>query len=114
VTTAVRQPLLPDSCFKNQFMPLSASSSIIIDLVLLSDAAEVKDKPEILRLARRLEKTASDNGSAAIAGHARAVEVLAARDVACADLAGAVGRLLATSEREIHAGELDDAQIRDT
>lgn len=92
-------------------MPLSASSSIIIDLLLLSDAAEVEDKPEILRLARQVEKTAAESGSTAIAGNARAVELLAARNAACADLSDAVGRLLAESEREIHAGGLDDGQI---
>lgn len=90
-------------------MHLSATSSIIIDLLLLTDAAEVKDRPEIVRLARRVGRTAGDSGATAIATHARAVELMAASGTPCSDLTGAVDRLLAESEREIHAATIDES-----
>ena len=89
-------------------MHLSATSSIIIDLLLLTDAAEVQDRPEIVRLARRVGKTAVDSGATAIATHAKAVELMAASDTPCSGLTGAVGRLLAESEREIHAATSEE------
>lgn len=84
-------------------MNLSPSSSVIIDLLLLADAAIAEDKTEVRRLARRVQRMAESSGSHLIAKHARDVELLAARDAAAPVLEEAVDRLLADSEREIHA-----------
>jgi hypothetical protein len=81
---------------------LSLSSTLIIDLLLLSDAAAAKDHREIRRLARRVEKCAGARRLTAIATHARFVELLAQEGAEHPVLTGAVDRLLCESEREIH------------
>jgi len=83
-------------------MSLSPSSSIIIDLLLLADAAVAEDKTEVRRLARRIQGVAEHSGSRVIATHARTVELLAVRETAPSALALAVDRLLSVAEREIH------------
>lgn len=62
-----------------------------------------QDKAEVRRLARRVEKMAECRGSRVIAKHARVVEMLAMEDAPIPDLSEAVDRLLAESEREVHA-----------
>ena len=89
-------------------MRLSTSSSITIDLMLLADAAAVNDEAEVRRLAIRLEATATVKGCGVIATHARTVGRLAADGAAQVCLAHAVSRLLAESERLIHADRFHD------
>ncbi|HVI56211.1 MAG TPA: hypothetical protein VM621_14305 [Luteibacter sp.] len=84
-------------------MSLSPSSSVIIDLLLLADAALAGDNAEVQRLARRVEKLAQGSGACVIAKQARIVELLATKDTPPAGLAEAIDRLLTESEREIHA-----------
>ncbi|APG05854.1 hypothetical protein BJI69_19380 [Luteibacter rhizovicinus DSM 16549] len=83
-------------------MSLSPSSSIIIDLLLLADAAVAGDKKEVGRLARRIQGVAERSGSRVIATRARTVELLAGEDPTPGELAAAVDRLLSEAEREIH------------
>jgi hypothetical protein len=85
-------------------MYLSTSSTLIIDLLLLSDAAAARDHQEIRRLARRVEKCAATRCLTVTASHAKVVELLAEEGAAHPTLACAVSRLLCESEREIHAG----------
>lgn len=91
-------------------MNLSPSSSVIIDLLLLADAAIAEDKSEVRRLARRVQRLAESSGSPLIATHAREVELLAATDTTALALEEAVDRLLADSERAIHAASVWSAQ----
>lgn len=80
---------------------LSISSTLIIDLLLLSDATAAMDHREIRRIARRVEKCAATRSLTAIATHARVVELLAQEGADHPVLTGAVDRLLSESEREI-------------
>ena len=83
-------------------MSLSPSSSIIIDLLLIADAAIAEDTAEVRRHARRVQDVAVRSGSPVIATQARTVELLAVRETAPSALALAVDRLISVAEREIH------------
>jgi hypothetical protein len=83
-------------------MPLSAATSIIIDLILLADAVGAKDTPETRRLAQSVSRTARVSGASTIALRARVVERLAAIAAPQAQIVLAVNRLLVASERQIH------------
>jgi hypothetical protein len=83
-------------------MPLSAATSIIIDLILLADAVGAKDTPETRRLAQAVSRTARVSGASTIALRARVVERLASVAAPQAQIVLAVNRLLVASERQIH------------
>lgn len=84
-------------------MPLSAPSSIVIDLILLTDAVRAEDIEESRRLARRLVRLARESGWSRIARQARAVELLAILGAPLHDVGAAADRLLIMAEQHIHA-----------
>ena len=84
-------------------MPLSAASSMVIELVLLTDAVRAKDIEESKRLARRLARTARVSGWPRIARQARAVELLAILDAPLPHVGAAADRLLVMAEQHLHS-----------
>lgn len=89
-------------CYQAAPMSLSPSSSIIIDLLLIADAAIAEDTREVRRLSRRVEDVATKSGLHVIAKHAHIVEMLAKEQTAASELAHAVDRLISEAERAIH------------
>lgn len=84
-------------------MPLSAASSVVIELVLLTDAVREKDIEESRRHARRIVRLARGSGWPRIARQARAVELLAILDAPLQHVCAAADRLLVMAEQHIHA-----------
>jgi len=93
---------LPELHNEQFAVSLSPSSSIVIDLLLLSDAVTDGNLSDVRRLARRIHRTAGPTDLPVVASHAREVEALASDGVDGTVLALATCRLLRESEREIH------------
>lgn len=84
-------------------MRLSAASSAVISLILLTDAVRAEDNQESRRIARQLARIARDNGWPVIARQARAVELLVILDAPTRNVRAAAGRLVLITEQHIHA-----------
>ena len=84
-------------------MPLSAVSSTVIDLILLTDAVQAQDDEESRRLARRVARIARVSGWPLIARQARAVELLAMLGAPFQHIRAAVERLLLMTEQHLYA-----------
>jgi hypothetical protein len=84
-------------------MPLSAVSSTVIDLILLTDAVHAQDDEESRRLARRVARIARVSGWPLIARQARAVELLSMLGAPCQHICAAVERLILMTEQQVHA-----------
>lgn len=84
-------------------MPLSPAPSIVIELVLLTDAVREENIEESRRLARRLVRLASESGWSRVARQARAVELLAILDAPFHHVGAAADRLVIIAEQLIHA-----------
>jgi hypothetical protein len=83
-------------------MPLRAASSIVIELVLLTDAVREKDIEESRRLARRFVRLARESGWSRVARQARTVELLAILEAPLHHVGDAADRLVIMAEKLIH------------
>ena len=93
-------------------MQLSAVSSTVIDLILLTDAVHAQDDEESRRLARRLARIARLSGWPLVARQARAVELLAMLGAPFNHIRAAVEQLLLMTEQHIHTLPELDAEPR--
>ena len=82
-------------------MSLSPASSIVIDLLLMSDAVAEGNVSDVRRLARRIQRTAEPTRFVRVARHARHIEEIASDGVKEEELTSAMRKLLRESEHEI-------------